>query len=409
MLSIIAMYLKNFGLGIDHAIEILSTIVKKYNLAISNYMSLVDDLESSNVIETHHKSIAQKKQKNKNRFQTRAGVIQESCFVFLHPNQMFKLCLSNKSFFQSAFQKIQRKLLKQDFFEQSQHILLWQKSLGIHPGQYNFDQFNNANLFLDKTTEDVLRVDVLRTFTHDKTFEKDTLFSVLRCGTLALQNGVGYCQGMNYIAGMFLYLNQNQNEAFDLYVSLIQQKLGSLFENNFQQMKVYFYVLENVMFIFVNEIAIDFKSKKIIPGYFCSSWFITLFSSAFQYTKKSYLVLSIIDLFIAEGFKAILKAIIAILGFYKKKLIGKSFEETMEFMSEFIQQEIFKNSQLEDYMRLKKSKMPASDLKSKFKHADEYEFVLNFKSICKKIKITNGLISKLEERYYSLGSKLNRL
>lgn len=409
MLAIIAMYIKNIGLEIDLGIEIISVIVKKFDLCVSTYMSLIDDLESNNAIESYNKTISEKVAVKKSKLTAKINIIESSLEYIASPVDILKLCLSNKLYFERNFKKFKKRILLCDLTFKANRILIWKNALCSQESSNNFEQFKNANLFIDKNTEDVIKVDVLRTFSHDKTFDKDALFIVLRCGTLALQNGVGYCQGMNYIAGMFLYLNPNQNDAFDLYVSLIQKKLGILFENNFEQMKVFFYVLENVMLIFMNDLALDFKSKKIDSGYFCSSWFITLFSSAFQYTKKSYLVMAIMDLFIAQGFKAVLKAIVAILGFYKSRLIGKSFEETMEFMSDIVQQEIFKNTNFEKYCLAKKTDIRLMDLKYKFPHADEYEFVVNFKVICKKIKITNRLISKLQERYYSLGSKLNRL
>lgn len=102
-------------------------------------------------------------------------------------------------------------------------------------------------------------MDVLRSFTKDKEYPRDRLRDVLRCTAIALNDGVGYCQGMNYVAGMFFYLINDEEEIFRIYACLIENKMASLFNNKFDKLKGYFYVLDNLIALFIPDLAKHFK------------------------------------------------------------------------------------------------------------------------------------------------------
>ena len=267
----------------------------------------------------------------------------------------------------------------------------------------------SANLYLDNGVEELIKLDVVRTFTHDKEFPRATLTNLLRAGTSVLRDTAGYCQGMNYLAGALLYLTQDEQKSFDLYVSLVRGKMADVFSKNFEKLKMFFYVVDKLIQFYLPDLGAEFKEKKIQSVFFCSSWFITLFTSAFQYTTKSYLVLYIVDLFVVDGFKAIFKTIIVLLKFYKSKIVGKSFEEIVSFLNDILRQEIFKNSDFDAFLKAKNSGFKVAELQAKFKHADDYEFVYNFKDAYNQTNISNKLIAKLESRFYSVGLKLKKL
>lgn len=372
-------------------------------------MSLVDELESSNAIEWFKEGVRADRKTRGAALGSREGVIKAASGYLRCPQEVVKVCMLSKSFCEAQMADLRKRCLEETLPNKTARIRLW--ALSLNSGELNgeFERIKGAHLYLDKNVEDIIRVDVLRTFSTDKEFDRDRLFVLLRCGTLALQNSVGYCQGMNYIAGLLLYLGLSDAEAFELYVSLLQRKLGVLFENNFEQMKCFFYVIENVLGVCLPEIAQELRAKKIEAGFFCSSWLITLFSSALQYTRYSPLCLNIIDMFIADGFKALFRVVVALLSFFRHRLIGKSFEETMEFLSEVIQTEVFKATQYREYFEAKKERVPADELKARFRFWEEYEFAANIKKVCRTIRVTDGFVARLTERYFALGAKLNRL
>lgn len=266
----------------------------------------------------------------------------------------------------------------------------------------------NANLQLEDGLEDLIRVDVKRSFTQDKNFPRQKLFNILKCGALALNKGASYCQGMNYICGFFLKQIEDENECFDYYVSTIQNKMNDIFNENFKKLQGYFYVLDNLIKLFLPKLSVHFKSVSLQSVYFSSSWFITIFTSSLQYTKKSYLVLYIWDMFLAEGYKAVFKSIICILDFYQKKLLNMGFEEILEFLGSVIEQEIFINTKFEQFLELKKSEKDEDFIKKNINFYNEYNFVLNFKKSCQKFKIKNSLIFRLETRYNALNKKIKK-
>jgi|ERR1719469_283787 len=59
------------------------------------------------------------------------------------------------------------------------------------------------NLELPETLEDVINMDVLRSFPNHKNFVPKELTRVLRSIAFTYSDGASYCQGMNYLAGLF--------------------------------------------------------------------------------------------------------------------------------------------------------------------------------------------------------------
>lgn len=409
MLSIIGLYVKNSKIHVDLAIEILSAVVKRFGLGVPAYLALVDELESKNVVEAYREGLKAEKTSKRHALESKNGVLMAATQFLTAPTEMYTVCRLNKQLLATQLFRLKKRCLEEPIETQAARLKLWNVALDLAEPSGDYDRIKSAHLYIDKTTEDVIRMDVQRTFSSDKSFDKERLFSLLRCGTIALQNSAGYCQGMNYIGGMLMYMGLSENEAFDLYVALIQRKMSVLFDNNFEQMKAFFYVLENVLLVCAPEVAAELKAKKVETGYFCSSWFITLFSSSFQYTHSSPLCLNIIDMFIADGFRAMFRSIVALLSFYKHRIMGRTFEETMEFLSDFVQLEAFKGTRYAEYAADKKKGVSGDILKAKYKHWEEYDFVMNFKATCKSIKITHTFISRLQERYATLGARLNRL
>ena len=114
-------------------------------------------------------------------------------------------------------------------------------------------------MVVDSTIDEIIKMDVVRSFTKDKDYPRERLREVLRCATVALSDGAGYCQGMNYVAGMFFYLENDDSDIFALYTCLIGQKMAPLFVNKFEKPKAYFYVLDNLIALFLPDLAKHFK------------------------------------------------------------------------------------------------------------------------------------------------------
>ena len=102
-------------------------------------------------------------------------------------------------------------------------------------------------------------MDGVRSFTKDKEYPRESLKEILKCGAVALHEGAGYCQGMNYLAGVLLYLAKNEKRVFRMYVSLIEKRMSSLFSHKFEKLKCYFYVLDSLIALFIPDLSEHFK------------------------------------------------------------------------------------------------------------------------------------------------------
>ena len=140
--------------------------------------------------------------------------------------------------------------------------------------------------------------------------------------------------------------------------------------------------------------------------FFCSSWFITLFTSSFQYTEYSFLALKVMDLVVAKGFRALFKGIIALLIHFRERLLKMNFEQVLEFLNGLTEHEIFTNKRYNEFLVFKKKGMRKIEIRKIMKETDDYEFVYNFKEMCKGITVSEGLLIRLETRYKFVNEKL---
>ena len=67
------------------------------------------------------------------------------------------------------------------------------------------------------------------------------------------------------------------------------------------------------MSIFLPELSEHFKQEHIDPHFYATAWFITVFTSVFQYNLESFFLNVIWDFFLAEGWKGFFKCLLFIL------------------------------------------------------------------------------------------------
>lgn len=92
---------------------------------------------------------------------------------------------------------------------------------------------------------------------------------------------------MNYIAAYLLEFLDDEQEAFYfLYAITSSTDYGQIFYQDLFKLRQFFYVLDRLIFIYMPELNIYFKNNSILVSFFCSPWFITLFTNTFQYILK---------------------------------------------------------------------------------------------------------------------------
>lgn len=72
-----------------------------------------------------------------------------------------------------------------------------------------------------------------------------------------------------------------------------------------------------------------FKRNKIPTDIYATNWFMTMFCCDLNID----LVLCILDLFLLEGIKALIRVSLALLSFMEKRILEMNYEESMVYLS----------------------------------------------------------------------------
>jgi len=140
---------------------------------------------------------------------------------------------------------------------------------------------------------------------------------------------VGYCQGMNFIAGMFLTL-MTEEEAFWLLVSVMSDKpcsMRGLFGEGMLETHKVLYVAEKLIHHYLSRLARHFEKELVHVTMYATQWLLTQYTSSFKFD----LVFRVWDAFLGEGWKIIYRIMLALLQKYQSQLLKMTFEEILTF------------------------------------------------------------------------------
>ena len=147
-----------------------------------------------------------------------------------------------------------------------------------------------------KSVEDVIMMDILRSYSNKQNVNSEELREVLRAYAF-YQTKVGYCQGMNYIAGTLYTVFQDPVKTFWSMDELIRiNSMYDLFCEDLPKLKYFFFALDRLIAFHLPAIHETFNAEVITSSAFCSPWFLTLFGALL--TQDLSLLLEIWDNFI---------------------------------------------------------------------------------------------------------------
>jgi len=177
---------------------------------------------------------------------------------------------------------------------------------------------------------EIIVMDLKRSFHNIPNIAPHSLDRVLRAYAF-YDPVVGYCQGMNYIAGALYLAIQNEEATFKALVGMIEKyRMSSLYNSNLPRLKLMLYQLDRLIGIYLPELHRVFKEEMIASSHFASSWFITLFASTLSMSLPHLEILyQIWDMFFEEGWKAIFKCSLAILMKLSEELAAGKLEHAM--------------------------------------------------------------------------------
>ena len=279
---------------------------------------------------------------------------------YLDTQDYFNILLLNKEYYHHAKKVIYKIfLLKNSEITLEKKLIIWKKILNYSENKekYNYEEIKNKAIAQSeiKKGRDVIDLDVVRTsFENDKELNQKKLSNLLKSVVQATPELI-YNQGMNYVGAFLLNITKDEEESFYLFLGLLTStKYGYLFKNDLAKLKRFFYVFERMISIFIPELYNFLLSNNIKVNYFISSWFITLFTNAYQYIKvkdNPKIILKIFDFFFLNNWKSIFVTSISLLKVYEPKIMLFSSEEILRFLiNDIIKENYFENNNYDRFM-----------------------------------------------------------
>ena len=185
------------------------------------------------------------------------------------------------------------------------------------------------NPHFKKVLEEISR-DINRTFYTDK-FTKGNGIAELQniLNALAfIRPEIGYCQGMNFIAGALINFIENEEKCFWIFLSFIDNiELNLLYLKNMPDYSIRVYQLNYYIKQYFPKLASHFKKNQINPEIFFSKWILTIFSNYLPFD----VLYNVWDIFILDQWKCIFKFSLILLKIMHDKLIKMDLQEFSQY------------------------------------------------------------------------------
>lgn len=142
---------------------------------------------------------------------------------------------------------------------------------------------------------------------------------------------IGYCQGMNFVSGALLELLNNEETAFWTFLFFLDEyELNSLYYENMPDYSIRVFQLEFYLKIHYKVLFNHFKKCQINAELILSKWILTLFSSYLGFDSLS----KIYDIFLIEGWKAIITFCLIFLGELEQTFLQMDLQKISKYMRE---------------------------------------------------------------------------
>ncbi|XQJ32080.1 rab-like GTPase activating protein, putative [Leishmania guyanensis] len=195
-----------------------------------------------------------------------------------------------------------------------------------------------------KDIEDVIARDLHRTFPTNRLFregESGQGLEMLRGILHAYANyntGVGYCQGMGFLAATLILQVEEEEDAFWAFVALMEDErynMKGVFSHNFPQLQCAFHVFEVLMRQTMPKLYAHLHDRHHIQPYlYAVHWFMTIFTYYFNFG----LVSRIWDMFLCEGWKPVYRIALGLLKLEKQRLLSLNTETELLLALKSIQE-----------------------------------------------------------------------
>ena len=258
-------------------------------------------------------------------------------------SKKFNMILKNKS--------IRKKYLLNSQISNKEQLLFYESNIKILRLKSNLvkellDYKINSNIYKNilsltqqaltkdskyKHVIEEIKRDVNRTFYTDK-FKSGNgkLFLINILSALAfIRPEIGYCQGMNFIAGALIDLIEEEEKVFWIFLSFIDNiDMNLLYLKNMPDYSIRLFQLNYFIKLYFPELFNHFKKNQITPDLIFSKWILTIFANYLPFQT----LYKIWDLFIIDKWKAIFRISIILLDSMKEKLLSFDLNQFCVFI-----------------------------------------------------------------------------
>ncbi|CAE8597078.1 unnamed protein product [Polarella glacialis] len=192
-------------------------------------------------------------------------------------------------------------------------------------------------------TADAIDKDLDRTFPGVEEFDeamKQDLAQVLR-GFASLFPKVGYCQGMNFVAGFLLLAASGSPEgrdgsgaaakdAFFLLVQMmVKYRANLLFCEGLPLLKLHTFQFRVLLQKLFPDVHLHFVENQITAELYLTKWILTMFTQTLPYPSAA----RIWDLIVCDGLQALVLVALATVKLLKPRLLREETEGILELLS----------------------------------------------------------------------------
>jgi len=320
-----AIFLANYHVSILNAKHLVLYYGKKYEVEPSKIKEVELDLMTLQHLP---------KIKKESKGNSKVNAIKKAIPYIKDKNLLRNILLINKETYNKVKAKVYRQVLNTFNVTLDVRKEIWEQLFNVRNCNVDYEAFIDLlkEGVLSKQIEDVINLDVQRSFVGHKYVNPTSVKNILRAYAL-YNKDVEYCQGMNFIVGFLLFIFKDESLTFKVLLLTIQKfNMEGVLSKDIPLVRKFFFQLDRLYFLHYPELTKYLKSEGISSNFYASTWFITLFTNTFLYSKSSTppeTLFTIWDNFLTNGWKAIFKVGLFILHQLHDKLFDMKFDGIM--------------------------------------------------------------------------------
>ncbi|UKK01382.2 hypothetical protein MACK_002195 [Theileria orientalis] len=205
----------------------------------------------------------------------------------------------------------------------------------------SYNRYNSlvGDLYESYATQDneyvsIINIDVPRTFPELKVFNKEAQNQLYRILSAYgnYQPEIGYCQGMNFVAGLLLLVSGfNEKEAFVGFVGLMNEfKLQEFYKPSFPMIKTYIRGFERLLKELAPDLYEHLQREEVSVAVFLHQWLLTMFVASLPLRT----VVALWDYMLYNGLSSILTVSLGLMWLLMPQITRLNFEGILTLLKD---------------------------------------------------------------------------